>query len=154
MTRKEATAICVSLASRWGENAEEDFTRRVTPEDDDTACVEIANKSGHEPDDVIEVRNLWRACKVLQSMTTEHVLTVRCNCPVDNIKDEYETTVTTDRLIKVEDLLAVAAEFAEQTMFQEDLTQLLAARFAATVTTVGLHSWVKTTCTCGPSSDR
>jgi hypothetical protein len=153
MTRKEAIAIIVSLASNWGENAEEAFTRRIVPEDDDTACVEIANKSGCEPDEVIQVRDLWRACKKLQTMQTEHVLTVHCQCPVDNVKDEYQTTILTDRLIKVEDILAIAAEFTEQTMFQEELTQLLAARLAATVTTVGLHSGVKTTCTSNPSAD-
>lgn len=66
--------------------------------------------------------------------------------------DEYQCTVETECLIKVEDILEKAKRFAEikDGVFQEDVCMMLAREIGgdATVTLVGTHSGVKTTVTC------
>lgn len=64
MTVSEAIQVLVDCASRWGENAEEDFARRVKAGDDDKTCLRNAIESGSDPETVIEVRDLWRAIEV------------------------------------------------------------------------------------------
>jgi hypothetical protein len=80
-------------------------------------------------------------------MRTQHTLTIHCRCPLDNARDQYELTVTTHRLIKVEDILAEVRAIAASPMLQEHLTADLAAKLDAHITTVGYHSGVRTTCT-------
>lgn len=65
MTEQEALAILLDIASRWGENAEEGFARRVTVDDTDQKCQDNADLSGAMLDEVTEVRDLWRAVKLL-----------------------------------------------------------------------------------------
>ena len=67
MTDKEALATVVDIASRWGENQEEGYVRRLMPEDSDETCHEIAEQSGALDEDVIEVRDLWRALAVMNT---------------------------------------------------------------------------------------
>jgi len=66
MTTKQALSIVIDIASRWGENTEEGFSTRIQPEMTDADCKEIAEASGEELDNVLEVRDLWRAIKSLQ----------------------------------------------------------------------------------------
>lgn len=80
-------------------------------------------------------------------MRVTHVFALQCRCPVDNLTDTYEVTLTIDRLVKVEQILDYAATFADQTLYQENLTELLAEKFDGKVVTVGTHSGVRTTCT-------
>jgi hypothetical protein len=67
MTEKQALATVIDIAARWAENAEEGFVRRIQESDDDDICRAIAEKSGALAEEVIEVRDLWRAIKVLSS---------------------------------------------------------------------------------------
>jgi hypothetical protein len=64
MTTSEAIQVLVDLAGRWGENAEEDFSRRISANDTDEDCAKIAADSQHETEDVLEVRDLWLAVEV------------------------------------------------------------------------------------------
>lgn len=77
-------------------------------------------------------------------MKIRHTLLVTAICPVDDLPDVYETSVETGRVINVETILEVAASFSERKIYQEDLTQEMARRLAATVSTVGYHSGVRT----------
>lgn len=73
-------------------------------------------------------------------------------CPVDDrVTDVYTVTIEADEMIKVEDLLAVLNEYRSKAMFQEEITQDLAMRFAecGKVTTSGTHSDVVTVCVVG-----
>jgi len=63
MTLHEALPILIDMASRYGENFEEGFTRRVTADTTDEECATIAGDD-YGTDEVIEIRDLWRAIKV------------------------------------------------------------------------------------------
>jgi hypothetical protein len=76
-----------------------------------------------------------------------HELVLRVRCPVDGAHDIYQVTVEASRLVKVEDILAAMGDVAKDAAFQEEITQRLAVALACTVTTVGHHSGVRTTCT-------
>jgi hypothetical protein len=71
MTDKEAIDILLDIASRWGENVEEGFANRVNATDSDETCKLNATKSEVELEEVIEVRNLWRACEIMNAKQWE-----------------------------------------------------------------------------------
>lgn len=71
MDYQEALAIVVDKASRWGENAEEDFPDRLVAETTDKECLDAAEKSGGDVEQAIEIRDLWRAIDVLHGDKTE-----------------------------------------------------------------------------------
>lgn len=85
-------------------------------------------------------------------MKVKHEFTVWARCPVDQTVDEYQCTVETECLIKVEDILEKAKRFStiKDGIFQEDVCGCLAGEIGgdAKVTLVGTHSGVKTTVTC------
>jgi hypothetical protein len=85
-------------------------------------------------------------------MKVKHELMIKARCPVDGTTDEYECTVETEYLIKVEDILEKAKRFLtiENGIYQEDVCGVLAGELGgdATVTLVGTHSGVTTTVTC------
>jgi len=64
-TRREAIALLMDIASRWGENAEEDFVRRIKPDDTDEECERIAIDGGNDVEDVLEMRDLWRSVRLM-----------------------------------------------------------------------------------------
>ena len=78
-------------------------------------------------------------------MQVKHRLTMLAKCPVNDGRDEYAVTVETDRVVKVEDILAAVADYADKAAFQEDITRELARRLGVKVTTVGMHGTVETT---------
>jgi hypothetical protein len=88
-------------------------------------------------------------------MTIDHTFLIHAVCPVNGDRDEYRCTVTLDRIIRCEDLVAEAAVYADQSLYQEDLTQALAERWRATVRTVGTHldGWVSSECVASPIVD-
>ena len=61
MSLTEAIQVLVDCASRWAENAEEAFPRRITAADTDEALRELALQSGEPLDAAIEIRDLWKA---------------------------------------------------------------------------------------------
>jgi hypothetical protein len=65
MDKFNAMSVVIGIATRWGENAEEAFFRRVKADDDDEACREIAAASDMEEEDVLDVRDLWLAIDFL-----------------------------------------------------------------------------------------
>ena len=71
MTREQALSIVLDVASRWGENAEEQFSRRVDADDTDEQLEEIAHASSevceyeYMMDAVHEMRDIWKAIKML-----------------------------------------------------------------------------------------
>lgn len=83
-------------------------------------------------------------------MKVRHELTITARCPANNASDEYQCTVETEGMIRVEDILAKAQEFTKRKIYQEDLCSVLAKNIGgdATVTLVGIHSDVKTTVIC------
>lgn len=77
----------------------------------------------------------------------------RCNfdakCPMNaKVVDHYTLLIEADGMIKAEDLRAVLSGYAGKAMFQEEITQDIATRFApiGKVTTTGFHSGVETVC--------
>lgn len=66
---------------------------------------------------------------------------MEARCPSDHLPDLYEIKVISHRTIKVEELLAAAAEIggAEKHLSQEDITVELARRFAVKVVSRGYH---------------
>ncbi len=64
MSIDEAVIILMDLAARYGENAEEIFIHRVKDTDDDETCIELAEQSQVQADEVIEIRDLWKAVQV------------------------------------------------------------------------------------------
>lgn len=77
-------------------------------------------------------------------MRVTHTLTVAAVCPVDGLPDVYEATVTAERVVKVEDILKIAASFARRKVYQEQVTSEMARKLGCSVRTVGYHSGVKT----------
>jgi len=67
MTKEEAITIVCDIATRWGENLEEDFPSRINATMSDVECEAIAARSAssYHVDDIIEVRDLWRAVALL-----------------------------------------------------------------------------------------
>lgn len=62
---KKALAVVCDVACRWGENAEEGFARRVGENDTDAACAVLAEESQVDVEDVVLVRDLWRALALI-----------------------------------------------------------------------------------------
>lgn len=88
-------------------------------------------------------------------MTATHAFTLGAVCPVNGDNDHYECRVTVRRAVTCEEVQAVAAGVAGRTLYQEELTQRLADRLAAEVTTVGWHRAGDTTLTvtCTPNRE-
>jgi hypothetical protein len=84
-------------------------------------------------------------------MEVKHELIVLARCPVTGQVDEYECIVETTELIYVELILEVTGRYKNRAITQEELTQVLCTELEATVTTIGRHSGVKTTCLEMPS---
>lgn len=72
-----------------------------------------------------------------------------CSCPADGRGDYYRVTVTSARTIPVETILAAVREAGAVEQYQEAFTESLSRAIGAAVKTVGHHSGVKTTVTCG-----
>ena len=74
MTKQRALEIVIALASRWGENAEESFSRRIQASDTDEQLAEIVRRS-YGKDSTLglasDIRDLWRAVDVLNGMLVE-----------------------------------------------------------------------------------
>lgn len=71
MSLSEAVQILVDIASRWGENAEEDFARRIDASDTDEALKALVEDDKvndqidvYRQQTAIEIRNLWRAIEI------------------------------------------------------------------------------------------
>jgi hypothetical protein len=78
-------------------------------------------------------------------MLVTHEIQVYGRCPVDSASDSYEVSISTRRMLKVEDIIAVIAAL-EWPLFQEEMTQQLADKLGCNVRSVGYHSGIKTTC--------
>jgi hypothetical protein len=74
---------------------------------------------------------------------------VRAQCPVNpSDTDFYAFTIESETLIEVEKITGFfAANAGTKEQFQEALTQMCAVALGAQVTSVGIHSGVKVTCT-------
>lgn len=83
-------------------------------------------------------------------MKVKHELTMTTVCPVDESVDTYDVEITLHRLVKVEDIAEILASFKDRSIFQENLTQEIAHILApwSKVRTIGVHSGIRTTCTC------
>jgi GTP cyclohydrolase I len=86
-------------------------------------------------------------------MRVTHTLQFACRCPVDDRQDVYECVVESDRVLKVEDIWAAVRRATERPEFQETITDRLAEDLGCKVTTIGLHSNVRTVATCGEAKD-
>ena len=78
-------------------------------------------------------------------MMITHEVKVYGYCPVDGKGDSYDVTISTMRLLKVEDILS-AINGLNWPLFQETMTQQLADVLGCHVRSVGYHSGIKTTC--------
>lgn len=82
-------------------------------------------------------------------MINTYEVEVTCVCPVDDLPDVYQLTITSRRTIPVEDILAVVAGFREKRMYQEDLCQAIHRRVNASCRVIGYHSGVRVSSQCG-----
>ena len=82
-------------------------------------------------------------------MSNTYQLEITCKCPVDDMPDVYQLTVTSQRAIPVEDILAAVNKLSEQKLYQEDLCQALHRNINACCVLVGFHSGVCVTSKCG-----
>lgn len=82
-------------------------------------------------------------------MTYIYETEMTCTCPVDGSKDRYLVTLQSDVMIQVETLLKELKQFENMEDFQEGVTDALASKFNCRVTTIGMHSGVKTTVISG-----
>jgi hypothetical protein len=71
MSLSEAVQILVDISSRWGENAEEEYSRRINANDDDEALRALVNDDRvdeqideYRRETAIEIRDLWRAIEI------------------------------------------------------------------------------------------
>lgn len=80
------------------------------------------------------------------TVETRHRLKIVALCPVNDSHDIYEVEVVTDAVLPVEEILDAVAELTRQPIYQETLTEELADRLKATVTSYGSHSGVRTVC--------
>lgn len=69
-------------------------------------------------------------------------------CPVDGSHDVYTVTVRTSATRMVEDLLAAVRRCNTEPITQEDFTEKLHRELKEEVSTVGMHSGVRTTVRC------
>lgn len=72
-------------------------------------------------------------------MRVRHKIQIQCNCPSDKLPDLYECIVECERTIPVERIMKLADKAARKRVYQEELTQWLARRLNARVTTTGWH---------------
>lgn len=82
-------------------------------------------------------------------MSNTYQLEITCKCPVDDMPDVYQLTVTSQRVIPVEDILAAVKKLSEQKLYQEDLCQALHRKINACCVLIGFHSGVRVTSRCG-----
>lgn len=68
MRTADALALVASIATRWGENAEEGLTTRVQAATTDAECATVAEASGAELEEVTELRDLWRAQETVKAL--------------------------------------------------------------------------------------
>ena len=78
-------------------------------------------------------------------MFVTYELEATCSCPVDGKPDHYAITVSAQRALPVEMILAAVEDLKGEVIFQEEFTSRLARSVNAHVRTVGHHSGVKTT---------
>lgn len=80
-------------------------------------------------------------------MTTTYEFEVTALCPKEpHVRNYYQATVVSDRLIWAEQLQGFAEAQADKAISQEDLTQLLAATVPNTyVSLVGQHGAIRIT---------
>ena len=70
--------------------------------------------------------------------------TLSCICPVDGNRINYRAAFSTWKLIEVEHLIELAASYADQVMFQEDLSDDFLAAFGhGALAVIGTHSGVR-----------
>lgn len=84
-------------------------------------------------------------------MKVTHTLLMSAACPTQANLDFYEVTVTTDRLIRTEDIAQACDSYYGQKIFQEALCQELADKLQCQVTLRGEHTGIKTEVTCEPT---
>ena len=82
-------------------------------------------------------------------MINTYEIEVTCICPVDNLPDVYQLTVTARRMIPVENIIAAVTDFSEQKFFQEDFCQAIHRKVNACCVLVGYHSGVRVRSQCG-----
>jgi hypothetical protein len=121
----------------------------------------IASEAESNPDESMSLTDfLWMRAGYSEDdeeeakMKTTHELSFTRRCPVHNGLDHYELIVetTAEEIVKVEEILA-AVERLGPKLYQEELTSALAAELpGCTITTRGIHSGVKTTCSASSST--
>jgi hypothetical protein len=82
-------------------------------------------------------------------MKNTYEVEVRAQCPVvPTDTDLYQFTIESESIIEVEKIVAfVSANAGKKEVFQETLTQQCAVTLGAKVTSIGVHSGIKVTCT-------
>lgn len=80
-------------------------------------------------------------------MIAEYEFELRAVCPIHaELIDVYSVRITSQSIVKVEDILAFVAKYERMQIFQETMTQEIAVGLGVRVRTVGMHAGVKVTC--------
>lgn len=85
---------------------------------------------------------------VLISSMNIYKLTHTATCPNGNLEDYYEITISSSKIIQVEDIL-LALSNAPKEIYQEELTDYIRSKLPAKISTVGYHHGVEITCVRG-----
>jgi hypothetical protein len=72
-------------------------------------------------------------------MRVVHRLEVVATCPSDGKGDRYDCQIEADRIIKVEDIMALAQKYESMTIYQEDIAVEMASELRARVKLTGTH---------------
>lgn len=68
MLSAQALDLLCDVASRWGENTEEGFPKRLTGETTDEEIATLAEGDADEIEEMTTVRDLWRAVAYVQDI--------------------------------------------------------------------------------------
>lgn len=73
-------------------------------------------------------------------------LEITAMCPNGSLRDRYDLTIGSERVIQVEMIHAVVKKLEPVKMFQEDIADTIRNELQAAVVLIGWHFGVKVTC--------
>lgn len=82
-------------------------------------------------------------------MINEYKMEITGICPVDDMADVYQLTITAQRVIPVEQIIVAVKELSDKKLYQEDLCQAIHRKVNACCVLIGYHSGVRVRSQCG-----
>jgi len=78
-------------------------------------------------------------------MTLEHKYTIKFNakCPADNSIDSYKLKIYSNKIILVEDIIAIINKLTTEPIYQEKLAEIIYNNIKEKLKLIGYHSNIK-----------